>query len=148
MAKKLARVMTITSRLATWASSWAMTPSSSAGERSSMIPWSRRWSRSSASGRSRRRSASGVRDGDLRLGQVGLDAQALDHRVELGRLLRAHLLGAHRAHGELVGGEELEGKDPAGDDDDDGPADPRGEERPHQDDVDEAERNSVSDIRG
>ena len=31
----------------------------------------------------------GVGDRDLRLGQVGLHAQALDHRVQLGRLLRA-----------------------------------------------------------
>ena len=37
-AKKLAMVMIATSRLAMWVSSWAMTPSSSAGESSSMIP--------------------------------------------------------------------------------------------------------------
>ena len=37
-AKKPASVMTITSRLAMWVSSWAMTPSSSAGESSSMMP--------------------------------------------------------------------------------------------------------------
>ena len=49
----------------------------------------------------------GLRDRDLRLGQVGLDAEALDHRVQLGRLLRRDLAGAHRAQRELVGGEEL-----------------------------------------
>ncbi len=38
MAKKPASVITITSRLATWVSSCAMTPSSSAGTSSSMIP--------------------------------------------------------------------------------------------------------------
>ncbi len=38
MAKKDASVITSTSRLATWESSWAMTPSSSAGESSSMMP--------------------------------------------------------------------------------------------------------------
>ncbi len=37
-AKKLAMVMIATSRLAMWLSSWAMTPSSSAGESSSMMP--------------------------------------------------------------------------------------------------------------
>ena len=37
-AKKLAIVMIITSRLMTWLSSWAMTPSSSDGDSSSMIP--------------------------------------------------------------------------------------------------------------
>ena len=38
MAKKPASVITSTSRLTMWVSSWAMTPSSSAGESSSMIP--------------------------------------------------------------------------------------------------------------
>ena len=38
MAKKPASVITATSRLATWVSSCAITPSSSAGVRSSMIP--------------------------------------------------------------------------------------------------------------
>ena len=38
MAKNAAKVMIITSRLATWVSSCAMTPSSSAGESSSMMP--------------------------------------------------------------------------------------------------------------
>ena len=52
-------------------------------------------------------------DGDLRLGDVGLDAEALDHRVQLRRLLRRDLLGAHRAQRELVGAEELEGEEGA-----------------------------------
>ena len=38
MAKKLASVITITSRLITWVSSCAITPSSSAGESRSRIP--------------------------------------------------------------------------------------------------------------
>ena len=38
VAKNEAIVITITSRFCTWVSSWAMTPSSSAGESSSMIP--------------------------------------------------------------------------------------------------------------
>ena len=38
VAKKLASVITITSRLITWVSSWAITPSSSAGDSSSMMP--------------------------------------------------------------------------------------------------------------
>src|SRR5437764_6986672 len=37
-AKKLAIVITITSRFWTWVSSWAITPSSSAGESNSRIP--------------------------------------------------------------------------------------------------------------
>jgi hypothetical protein len=37
-AKKLASVITATSRLMMWVSSWAMTPSSSAGESSSRMP--------------------------------------------------------------------------------------------------------------
>ena len=37
-AKNAASVMTITSRLAMWVSSWAITPSSSAGESSSRMP--------------------------------------------------------------------------------------------------------------
>ena len=67
-----------------------MTPSSSAGESSSMIPvvaqtvadFGERPS-AKAFGIAR------LRDGDLRLGQVGLHAQAVDHRVQLRRLLRA-----------------------------------------------------------
>ena len=89
-AKKLARVMIITSRLTMWVSSWAMTPSSSAGESSSMIPvvaqtvafFCERPMRERVGHRR-------VGDGDLRLGDVGLDAEALDHRVQLRRLLRA-----------------------------------------------------------
>ena len=43
-----------------------------------------------------------------RLGQVGLDAEALDHRVQLRVLLRRHLARAHRAQRDLVGGEQLQ----------------------------------------
>ena len=89
-AKKLAMVMIATSRLATWVSSWAMTPSSSAGERSSMMPVVAQtvaafFERPIAK-------ALGIEvsmTATLRLGQVGLDAEAVDQRVQLGRLLRA-----------------------------------------------------------
>ena len=99
--------MTITSRLATWVSSWAMTPSSSAGDSSSMMPVVAQTvaflgERPSAKAFGIAR----VGDGDLRLGQVGLHAQALDHRVQLRRLLRRDDAGAHRGQRELVGGEE------------------------------------------
>jgi hypothetical protein len=57
-----------------------------------------------------------VRDGDLGLGQVGLDAQTLDHRVQLGRLLRRDLPRAHGPQRDLVRREELEGQQPGGDD--------------------------------
>ena len=109
MAKKTASVITSTSRLATWVSSCAITPSSSAGESSSMIPvvaqtvafFGERPS-ANAFGIAR------VGDRDLRLGQVGLHAQAVDHRVQLGRLGGRHLARAHRAQRELVGAEQLE----------------------------------------
>ena len=108
-AKKLAIVMITTSRLATCVSSCAMTPSSSAGESSSMIPVVAQ----TVAAFCERPIANafgidGLHDRDLRLGQVGLDAEALDHRVQLGRLLRRDLARAHRAQRELVGGEELE----------------------------------------
>ena len=45
-------------------------------------------------------------------GQVGLDAEPLDHRVEARRLLGRDLLGAHRGERELVREEEL--RQPAG----------------------------------
>ena len=86
-AKKLAIVMITTSRLTMWVSSWAMTPSSSAGESSSMMPvvaqtvaffCERPIANALGIG--------GLGDRDPRLGQVGLHAQALDHRVQLGRL--------------------------------------------------------------
>ena len=60
----------------------------------------------------------GVGDGDLRLGQIGLDAEALDHRVQLRRLLRRDLARAHRVQRELVGGEELHRREPARDEQD------------------------------
>ena len=85
-----ASVITSTSRLATCVSSCAITPSSSAGESSSMIPVVAQTVAvlGRAAERERVRHAR-VGDRDLRLGQVGLHAQALDHRVQLGRLRRA-----------------------------------------------------------
>ena len=58
-----------------------------------------------------------VGDGDLRLRQVGLHAQAIDHRVQLRRLLRRDDAGAHRGQRELVRREELQRREPADDDD-------------------------------
>ena len=113
-----ASVITITSRLATWVSSWAMTPSSSAGESSSMMPGGR------ADGRVLGRAAERERvrhrrvgDGDLRLRQVGLHAQPVDHRVQLRRLLRRDDAGAHRGQRELVRREQVQRGEAADDDD-------------------------------
>ena len=108
--------MIITSRFLTCASSCAMTPSSSAGESRFMIPVVAQTvalfcERPSAK-------ALGIvrlGDGDLRLGQVGLDAEALDHRVQLGRLLRRDLARAHRVQRELVGREQLKQREAAAD---------------------------------
>ena len=108
-AKNEAIVMIITSRFLTCASSCAMTPSSSAGESRFMIPVVAQTVALFCE-RAEREGVGHVRlgDGDLRLGQVGLDAEALDHRVQLGRLLRRDLARAHRVQRELVGGEELQ----------------------------------------
>ena len=116
-----ASVMTITSRLMTWVSSCAITPSSSAGESRSMIPVVAQTVAFFCERPSAKAFGIGVSaTRDLRLGQVGLDAEALDHRVQLGRLLRARPRWAPiAAQRELVGGEELHQQQAAGDDDDD-----------------------------
>ena len=108
LAKKLAMVMISTSRFFTCASSCAMTPSSSAGESAFMMPVVAHTVAlfcerpiANAFG------TVGVRHRDLRLGQVGLDAEPLDHRVEARRLLGGDLLGAHCRERELVREEEL-----------------------------------------
>jgi hypothetical protein len=59
-----------------------------------------------------------VGNGDLRLGEVGLDAEPLDHRVEAGRLLRRDLLRAHGGEADLVRQEQLPEEQGARDDDD------------------------------
>ena len=107
-AKKLAMVMISTSRFFTCVSSCAMTPSSSVGVSVFMIPvvaqttalfFERPIANAFGIG--------GVGDGDLRLGQVRLDAELLDHRVEARRLLGRDLLRAHRGERDLVREEEL-----------------------------------------
>ncbi len=75
-----------------------------------------------------------------RLGQVGLYAQALDYRVQLGGLLRAHLLGAHRKQRDLVGGEVLQEEQSAGDYGDHHRTRPGGEQHADQNRVDEAKQ--------
>ena len=57
-----------------------------------------------------------VGDTDARLGHVGERAEPVDHAVQLGRLLRGHLAGAHGPHRDLVGAPPL----PEGDADRDG----------------------------
>ena len=90
MARKPATVITITSRLAMWESSWASTPSSSRGSRLCMMPVVTQTVAvlRAVAGGERVRDV-GVGDGDPRLGQVGQLAEALDQRVQLGRLVAA-----------------------------------------------------------
>jgi hypothetical protein len=59
--------------------------------------------------------------------------------VQLRRLLRRDLVGAHRAQRELVGREELEEQQPAGGDEGDRAAD-RGEQHPGEHDVHQAQQ--------
>ena len=90
VAKKLASVITITSRLITCVSSCAITPSSSAGESSSRMPrvahtvvdLLRAAHREGVGHR-------GLHHAHPRLGQVGLHAQPFDDPVQLGLLGRA-----------------------------------------------------------
>ena len=108
VAKKLASVITITSRLITCVSSCAITPSSSAGESRSRMParraHGRRLLRAAHRERVRHR---GLHHAHLRLGQVRLHAQALDDAVQLGLLGRGDLLDAHRRQRDLVRAEQL-----------------------------------------
>ena len=147
MAKKPAIVMTTTSRFWTWVSSWAITPSSSAGDSSSMIPVVAHTV--AFLGERPIANAFGMRvlsDGDARLRQVGLHAQALDHRVQLRRLLWRDDARAHGGERELVGGEELEGGEAAGDQRRSRwRRPPRREQRRHEHGVDEAEQEHRDD---
>ena len=141
MAKKPASVITSTSRLATWVSSCAITPSSSAGESSSMIPVVAQTvaflgERPIANAFGMRVSATAT---------FGLGRSAWMHRRSIiacssGASRRRDLAGAHRAQGELVGAEQLERREAAGDDRDRHPVRAGGEQRHDQDDVDEAEQ--------
>jgi hypothetical protein len=54
-------------------------------------------------------------DRDPRLRQIGLHAHPLDHRVEPGRLGQRDLTRADRVQGELVGQEQLRGREPGDD---------------------------------
>ena len=76
----------------------------------------------------------------MRLGEVGLDAEALDHRVQLRRLLRTHLARAHRRERDLVRGEELHGEQRRRDHRDRHGAGARGDQHADQHRVDEAEQ--------
>ena len=101
-----------TSRWATWDSSWASTPSSSSAVERRRMPVVTQTTEcfGRATGRERVGHV-GVGDGDPRLGHVGDRAQPVDHAVQLGRLLRRDLAGAHGAHRERVGEEPLEERD-------------------------------------
>jgi hypothetical protein len=60
--------------------------------------------------------------------------------VQLGRLGRRHDTGAHRVQRELVGAEQLEDRQAAGDQRDRDPVRPGAEQRHDEDDVDKAEQ--------
>ena len=59
----------------------------------------------------------GVGHRDLWLGEIGLDAEAFDHRVEAGRLVGRNDLRAHRGQRQLVREEQLGERQRADDDD-------------------------------
>ena len=119
MPSPLAMVMTATSRWATWEISWASTASISGSS-----------SRRSSPEVAHTTAALGLRpggegighvgrgDGHPGLGHVGQRAQAVDHAVQLGRLLRRDLLGVHGEHGDLVAEEVLAEQQPEHDDQD------------------------------
>ena len=77
---------------------------------------------------------------DPRLGQVGLDAEALDHRVQARRLLRRDRLGAHRREPDLVRQEELRERQRADDDHHRHGARAGGQEHHDEGHVDESEQ--------
>jgi hypothetical protein len=81
-----------------------------------------------------------VRHGDLGLRQIGLHAQALDHRVQLRRLLRAHHPCAHGGEGQLVRGEQVQQGEAARDHGHEDAVGAGREKRDDEDDVDEAEQ--------
>jgi hypothetical protein len=132
-AKKLAIVITITSRFWMWVSSWPSTPSSSAGASRLSSPARRAPDRERV-GHGR------LRDRDPRLGEVGLDAQPVDYRVQLRRLARLHLPRPHRQQRDLVGREELEQEQRAGDHRDGHRARAGGDQNADQQGVDEPEQ--------
>ena len=130
LAKKLAMVMISTSRFFTWASSWAMTPSSSAGESVFMIPvvaHTVALLRRAAHGE-------GVGHGVSATAIFGLGRSAWMQRRSIiacrpGRLLGRDLLGAHRGQRELVREEQLQQRQAADDHDHDDRAGAGGEQR-------------------
>ena len=109
MAKKPASVITSTSRLATWVSSCAITPSSSAGESSSMIPVVAH----TVADFGQRPSANAFGIWVSATATFGFGRSACTHRRSIiacssGACGGRDLAGAHRAQRELVGAEELE----------------------------------------
>ena len=141
LAKKLATVMISTSRFLMCDSSWAITPSSSAGESVFMIPVVAHtvaffWDRPSAKALGTRC----VGDRDLRLGQVGLDAEPVDHGVQARGLLGRDLLGAHRGQRQLVRGEQLEQRQAADEHGHHGRADAGRQQRAGEGDVQQAQQ--------
>ncbi len=145
-AKKLASVITITSRLMMCVSSWAITPSSSEGDEQLEDPRRRADRRRLARAPHRERVGHrGVHHVDARLGQVGLYAQALDQRVQLRRLLRRDLVRAHRPQRELVRREELHAEQADGHDEDRDAACAGGEQHADEQYVDRAEQEQRGD---
>ena len=81
-----------------------------------------------------------LRYGDLGLAQIGRNAQPIDDRVKLGRLLGRDLAGAHREERDLVGGEQLYEEQPCGDDHDGDRAGTSGDKGADQHGIDESEQ--------
>ncbi len=109
MAKKLAIVITITSRLITCVSSWPITPSSSAVSSIRRMPLVAHTVAFFCERPIAKALGMGVSiTHTLRLGQVRLHAQSLDDPVQLGLFLGGDLFGAERRERDLVRGEELQ----------------------------------------
>ena len=107
--KKLAIVITATSRFAMWVSSCASTPSISWGSSRFMRPCVTAttacfWFRPVANAFGTSVGMTATRG----FGQVGHRREALDHRVQLRRLVRRHDLRARREQCDLVRREVLE----------------------------------------
>ncbi len=151
-AKKLASVITITSRFWTWVSSWPSTRLELAVAEQRRIPVVAQTV--AVLGERPTANAFGigvVGDRDAWLWQVRLDAEPLDDRVQAACILGvagAHLAGAHRQQGDLVRGEQLDQEQRPGHDRDRDRAGAGGEQHADQHGIYEPEQEQGQDHPG
>ena len=147
-AKKLAIVITITSRFWTWVSSWPSTASSSAGSSS----WSMPVVAHTVAVFGERPTANAFGIGVSAIATRGLGMFAWMHSRSMiacssGRLLRGDLAGAHRGSAILSEVNSWTANRRAGDHRDRDRAGAGGDQHGDQDGIDEPSRKSVSSIR-